>query len=187
MFILIYLFDFFFILHHSTYCTFSRSCYYSVRLARTAIISIHTLLIPPYLSIRTHCTRYLTVYVHAHVSLLYSTLHFYCCYSSTTLPTKCLSSTLEIDFPPPLSLFPTYYTIKQKLCNPFLPFFSFHNVPTTTATTKKPIPDRQDFPFFFSFFLHFHRFLICALSPNHTISRSRFFPPFQKYYVPFFF
>ena len=154
--------------------------------ARAIIISIHTLLIPPHLSIRTHCTRYLTAYVHVHN---FSTLPRTAT-ATTTLPTRL------VPYPPlklaffffslsHFCLFPIYYTIKQKLCNPFFHFF--HNM----FLLQLQLLQRSLYqtggipPFLYIFFLHFHR-LIYTLLPNHTISRSLFLSPFQKYYVPFF-
>lgn len=111
----------------------------------------------PHLSVRTHCTRYLTVYVHIHN---FSTLLTYpaslplsllCPQSSPHLPLK---PAFPFPFLPSVYLFPIYYTIKQKLCNSFFPFLSsitrsYYNY---YYYREKPIPDRQDFPFFYIFF-----------------------------------
>jgi len=42
------------------------------------------------------------------------------------------------------------------------------------------------FSFFYIFFSTFPSSYIYTLLPNHTIPRSLFLSPFQKYYVPFF-
>jgi len=146
----------------------------------------------PHLPMRTHCTRYLTVYVHIHNFSTLSTypaslsLPLLCPQSSSHLPLK---SAFLFPFLPSVYLFPIYYTIKQKLCNPFFPFLSSITRSYYTCYYYREAYSRQaGFPFFFyiSFFLHFHCFIIYTLLPNRTIPPSLFFISFSKILHAFF-
>ena len=122
----------------------------------------------PHLSIRTHCTRYLTVYVHIHNFSTPSTypaslpLPLFCPQSSSHLPLK---STFPFPFLPPVYLFPIYYTIKQKLCNPFFPFLSsitrsYYNC---YYYYREAYTRQAGFPFFLYFFFYTSTVLLYTL------------------------
>lgn len=146
----------------------------------------------PHLSIRTHCTRYLTVYVHIHN---FSTLPTYpaslplsllCPQSSPHLPLK---PAFPFPFLPSVYLFPIYYTIKQKLCNSFFPFLSSITRSYYNCYYYREAYSRQaGFPFFlYLFFFYTSTVLLYTLFYQTIQSHHHcFLSPFRKYYVPFF-
>lgn len=155
----------------------------------------------PYLSIP--CSYPTPIYTHAlysifngilsHSQFLYST-HLPCtATATTTLPTKLIShlplkSAFHFPFLPSVYLFPIYYTIKQKLCNPFFPFLSSITRSYYNCYNYREAYTRQaGFPF--SFFLLIYTSIV-LYTLFYQIIQSRhhcFLSPFQKYYVPFFF
>lgn len=146
----------------------------------------------PHLPMRTHCTRYLTVYVHIHNFSTLSTypaslsLPLLCPQSSSHLPLK---SAFLFPFLPSVYLFPIYYTIKQKLCNPFFPFLSSITRSYYTCYYYREAYSRQaGFPFFF-IYLFFYTSTVLLYTLFYQIVQSHhhcFLSPFQKYYMPFF-